>query len=176
MDVTYLYLLFYHSPPVCVGFIALLSCHISVSFRMSDLWRQLLAISPVYFLQVCYGMSGAFPAILTPQLTQDCALFTVSDDQESWIGRPLRQRIQRACLYVFGRTYGQIYLCFSVSGQLRDPLGLPGLRLPPAQTGAPPHPGPNLPALPHCLATHSSSRPLPPRLDHLPSQVSLTDL
>ena len=82
----YLYLLFYHSPPVCVGFIALLSCHISVSFRMSDLWRQLLAISPVYFLQVCYGMSGAFPAILTPQLTQDCALFTVSDDQESWIG------------------------------------------------------------------------------------------
>ena len=53
---------------------------------MSDLRKQLLAVSPVYCLQVAYGMSGAFPAILTPQLTQDCALFTISAGQESWIG------------------------------------------------------------------------------------------
>ena len=43
------------------------------------------AISPVYCLQFCYGMSSAFPAIVTPQLNQDCSDFTISPDQESWI-------------------------------------------------------------------------------------------
>ena len=62
---------------------------------MSDLWRQVVAISPVYCLQVCYGMSSAFPAILTPQLTQDCALFTISADQESWIGESTQSRGKR---------------------------------------------------------------------------------
>ena len=52
----------------------------------SDVWRQFVAISPVYFLQLCYGMSSGYPAITTPQLTMDCALFSINDDQESWIG------------------------------------------------------------------------------------------
>ena len=54
---------------------------------LSDFWKQLLAISPVYILQLCYGMSGAFPAITTPQLRMDCALFHITSDQESWIGK-----------------------------------------------------------------------------------------
>ena len=52
----------------------------------SDFWRQLFAISPVYMLQLNYGMSSGYPAITTPQLTMDCALFPITDDEESWIG------------------------------------------------------------------------------------------
>lgn len=51
----------------------------------SDFWRQLFAISPVYMLQLNYGMSSGYPAITTPQLTMDCALFPITDDEESWI-------------------------------------------------------------------------------------------
>ena len=50
------------------------------------LFLQLLAILPVYILQLCYGMSSGYPAITTPQLTMDCAKFAITDDQESWIG------------------------------------------------------------------------------------------
>ena len=52
-------------------------------------WRQFLAILPVYILQLCYGMSGAYPAVTTPQLTMDCSLFSITTDQESWIGNQL---------------------------------------------------------------------------------------
>ena len=64
-------------------------------------WRQLAATSPVYILQLCYGMSGGYPAVTTPQvallsvqyylpplrpqLTMDCALFPITADEESWI-------------------------------------------------------------------------------------------
>ena len=53
---------------------------------MSEFWRQFLAILPVYVLQFCYGMSGAYPAVTTPQLTMDCALFSITPNQESNIG------------------------------------------------------------------------------------------
>ena len=53
---------------------------------MSDFFKQFLAILPVFILQLCYGMSGAFPAITTPQLMMDCSLFSISKDEESWIG------------------------------------------------------------------------------------------
>ena len=83
---------------LCILFVS----HVGIfSFRMSDLRRQVMAISPVYCLQVCYGMSSAFPAILTPQLTQDCALFTITDDQESWIGESSQSQLkdcQEGCL------------------------------------------------------------------------------
>ena len=49
------------------------------------IWKQLLAILPVYTLQLCYGMSSGYPAITTPQLTMDYAQFPIYDDQESWI-------------------------------------------------------------------------------------------
>ena len=54
----------------------------------SGTWRQFVAISPVYILQLCYGMSSGYPAIVTPQLNNNCQDDTVSinDDQESWIG------------------------------------------------------------------------------------------
>ena len=53
----------------------------------SEFWKQLLAVSPVYILQMCYGMSSAYPSVTTPQLTMDCALFHITSDQESWIGK-----------------------------------------------------------------------------------------
>ena len=51
----------------------------------SSLLRQLLAVSPVYILQLCYGMTSGYPAITTPQLTANCTNLTISRDQESWI-------------------------------------------------------------------------------------------
>lgn len=48
--------------------------------------KQLWAITPVYILNLCYGMCGGFPAITTPQLTTGCGLFDISREQESWIG------------------------------------------------------------------------------------------
>jgi len=47
--------------------------------------RQVLAILPVYILQLCYGMSSAFPAIVIQQLSMQCAIFKITQDQESWI-------------------------------------------------------------------------------------------
>ena len=44
-----------------------------------------MALVPVYLLQVCYGMNTGFPAILTPQLRENCSEFPISLDQESWI-------------------------------------------------------------------------------------------
>ena len=52
------------------------------------LLRQLLAVSPVYVLQLCYGMTSSFPAVTTPQLTANCSAqvsFSLTRDQESWI-------------------------------------------------------------------------------------------
>ena len=67
----------------------------------SDTWRQFVAISPVYILQLCYGMSSGYPAIVTPQLNNNCQddTFSIDDDQESWIG---------------GETlsFNQFYSCF----------------------------------------------------------------
>ena len=52
------------------------------------LLRQLLAVSPVYVLQLCYGMTSSYPAVTTPQLTANCSArvsFRLTSDQESWI-------------------------------------------------------------------------------------------
>jgi len=48
-------------------------------------WTQACALLPVYLLNICYGMNSGFPAILTPQLREDCSEFSISEDQESWI-------------------------------------------------------------------------------------------
>lgn len=53
--------------------------------RVTRKWSQVLAILPVYLMQLCYGMSTGFPAILTPQLREPCSEFPITDDQESWI-------------------------------------------------------------------------------------------
>ena len=55
----------------------------------SFLVKQLRAITPVYLLNFCYGMSGGFPAITTPQLTTGCGVFDISIEQESWIGNTI---------------------------------------------------------------------------------------
>ena len=62
---------------------------LSKDSEMAEFWTQFLAILPVYVLQFCYGMSGAYPAVTTPQLTMDCALFSITPDQESNIGTKL---------------------------------------------------------------------------------------
>ena len=49
------------------------------------LFLQVLALIPVYLLQICYGMNTGFPAILTPQLRENCSEFSITSDQESWI-------------------------------------------------------------------------------------------
>jgi len=46
---------------------------------------QILALVPVYLLQICYGMNTGFPAILTPQLRENCSEFPIDQEQESWI-------------------------------------------------------------------------------------------
>lgn len=48
-------------------------------------WTQVVALLPVYLLQICYGMNSGFPAILTPQLREDCSEFSITVDQESWL-------------------------------------------------------------------------------------------
>ena len=47
---------------------------------------QVLALLPVYLLQVSYGMNSGYPAIMTPQLREDCSEFSITTDEESWIG------------------------------------------------------------------------------------------
>ena len=56
-------------------------------FEISELWRQLLALLPIYILQFSYGMNSAYPAVTTPQLTMNCSSFSITLNQESWIGR-----------------------------------------------------------------------------------------
>jgi hypothetical protein len=46
-----------------------------------------MALLPVYLLQICYGMNTGYPAIMTPQLREDCSEFEITEDQESWIGK-----------------------------------------------------------------------------------------
>ena len=50
--------------------------------------RQVLAVSPVWVLQLCYGMTSSYPAVTTPQLIANCSArvsFRLTSDQESWI-------------------------------------------------------------------------------------------
>ena len=42
---------------------------------------QILALVPVYLLQICYGMNTGFPAILTPQLRENCSEFPIDQAQ-----------------------------------------------------------------------------------------------
>ena len=52
-------------------------------------FEQVMALLPVYLLQICYGMNTGYPAIMTPQLREDCSEFEITEDQESWIGKML---------------------------------------------------------------------------------------
>ena len=45
---------------------------------------QLFALVPIFLLQFTYGMNTGFPAILTPQLAEEGAEFTITSDEESW--------------------------------------------------------------------------------------------
>jgi len=47
---------------------------------------KVLALFPVYLLHLCDGMNSGYPAILTPQLREDCSEFKITPDDESWIG------------------------------------------------------------------------------------------
>ena len=47
---------------------------------------QLFALVPIFLLQFTYGMNTGFPAILTPQLAEEGAEFTITSDEESWEG------------------------------------------------------------------------------------------
>ena len=42
---------------------------------------QIFALLPIYLLQFCYGMNTGFPAILTPQLQEECSEFKITDGQ-----------------------------------------------------------------------------------------------
>ncbi len=45
-----------------------------------------LNLFPVYLLHLCDGMNSGYPAIITPQLREDCSEFRITSDDESWIG------------------------------------------------------------------------------------------
>jgi len=40
----------------------------------------------MYLLVLCEGMSHGFPAIVIPQLREDCSEFKITKEEESWIG------------------------------------------------------------------------------------------
>jgi hypothetical protein len=46
---------------------------------------------PIYLLQFTYGMNTGFPAILTPQLNDDCSDWRITTNEESWIGETIRK-------------------------------------------------------------------------------------
>ena len=50
-------------------------------------WSQILALVPLYILNICSGMHNGYTAILTPQLRSGCDGFSIDDYEESWIGK-----------------------------------------------------------------------------------------
>ena len=46
---------------------------------------QIWSILPLFLLDICYGASSGFPAILTPQLSEPCSEFTMSTNQKGLI-------------------------------------------------------------------------------------------
>ena len=53
-------------------------------------WSQILALVPLYILNICSGMHNGYSAILTPQLRSGCDGFSIDDYEESWIGKAHR--------------------------------------------------------------------------------------
>jgi hypothetical protein len=51
-----------------------------------SIFLKILALVPLYLLQFSYGMNSGFPAILTPQLRENCSEFYITENEESWIG------------------------------------------------------------------------------------------
>jgi len=51
------------------------------------LFFKIFALLPVFLLQFNNGMHAAFPAILTPQLRDECSEINIGTDEESWIGK-----------------------------------------------------------------------------------------
>ena len=46
---------------------------------------QIFALLPLFLLDLCYGMSNGFPAILTPQLSEQCSEFKITTYEKSLI-------------------------------------------------------------------------------------------
>ena len=85
----------------------------------------MVAILPVYILQLCYGMSSGYPAITTPQLTMDCAKFFITGDQESWIGEQQQQQHKVEKLFFISVSIDNIatpVVCI-LSGYLQHKFG-----------------------------------------------------
>ena len=84
------------------------------------LFLQVLALIPVYLLQICYGMNTGFPAILTPQLRENCSEFSITSDQESWIvsidnlATPLICILSGFLQQKFGPQRVRIYIIISI--------------------------------------------------------------
>ena len=55
-------------------------------YILNVLILKVLALFPAYLLHLCDGMNSGYPAILTPQLREDCSEFRITTDDESWIG------------------------------------------------------------------------------------------
>jgi len=58
---------------------------ITPKYNKQRTWSQVMSLLPVYLLQLCYGMNSAFPAVITPQLSEPCSEFVIDTEQESWI-------------------------------------------------------------------------------------------
>ena len=59
----------------------------NVETNKPRVWSQILALVPLYILNICSGMHNGYSAILTPQLRSGCDGFSVNDYEESWIGK-----------------------------------------------------------------------------------------
>ena len=85
----------------------------------------MLSLLPVYLLQLCYGMNSGFPAILTPQLAEPCSEFTITLDQESWIGQHLLSQATTANYFLIPVSLDNLlapFICIA-SGFLQQKFG-----------------------------------------------------
>ena len=49
------------------------------------IYFQIISILPLFLLDICYGASNGFPAILAPQLSEPCSEFMMSTNQKALI-------------------------------------------------------------------------------------------
>ena len=59
----------------------------------------------MYLLTICEGMSHGFPAIVIPQLREQCSEFKMTKDEESWIGDINKIKIEFVYFHVLHTLY-----------------------------------------------------------------------
>merc|ERR1712004_449608 len=73
--------------PTCISSPAFIWwVHFKISPSLFNQKHKVILSYPINVYKKFSGMNSGFPAILTPQLGEPCAEFSITPDQESWIG------------------------------------------------------------------------------------------